>query len=51
MQQSKNVEKTIKPKFSDYLDLAMQRAERKRQEEKQRQESRKAKQSCRCQPC
>lgn len=51
MQQSKQIEKTVKPNFSDYLDLAIQRAERKRLEEKQRQDSRKAKQYCRRQPC
>lgn len=45
MQQSKQIEKTVKPKFSDYLDLAMQRAERKRIEEKQRKAARQAKQS------
>lgn len=45
MQQSKQIEKTIKPKFSDYLDLAIQRAERKRQEEKQRKAARQVKQA------
>jgi hypothetical protein len=45
MQQSKQIEKTAKPKFSDYLDLVMQREERKRQEEKQRNAARQAKQA------
>lgn len=49
MQQSKNVEKTVKAiRNGESNELAMLREERKRQEEKQRQDNRKAKQYCRC---